>query len=89
MKKLVIEIFEIKGSSEISTELDVLVLDLHKRYNGDILLKKIDVFNKEQIKPHKDIIGIIKKDGIDVLPLIKADGKVVSEEKLQEMLKKY
>lgn len=89
MKKLVIEIFEIKGSSEISTDLDVLVLDLHKRYNGNISLKKIDVFNKEQIKPHKDIIEIIKKGGIDVLPLIKADGKVVSEEKLQEMLKKY
>ena len=89
MKKLVIEIFEIKGGNEISTELDVLVLDLHKRYNGNILLKKIDVFNKEQIKPHKDIIEIIKKDGIDVLPLIKADGKVVSEEKLRDILKKY
>ncbi len=89
MKKLLIEIFEIKGSSEISTELDVLILDLYKRYSGSILLKKIDVFNKDQIKPHKDIIDIIKKDGIDALPLIKADGKVVSEKKLQEILKRY
>lgn len=83
---MLIEIFEIKGS-EISTDLDILILDLNKR-RKDIRLRKVDVFNKDQIRPHKDIIGMIKKEGIDILPVIKADGKIVSEETLQHLLKK-
>lgn len=89
MKKLSIEIFEIKGSSEISTDLDLHILDLHRMYNGGITLRKIDVFNKEQIKGHKDVIDIIKKSGLEALPIIKAGGRIVSEQKLQQMLKEY
>jgi len=85
-----IEIFEIKGSSfsnELSTNLDVLILDLYKR-RPDIKIKKIDVLNKDLMKDHKDIIKIISKEGLDVLPLIKFNGKIIKEQELEKLLKK-
>lgn len=85
---MLIEIFEVKGGGEISTDLDVLILDAHRRQGGAVRIRKVDVFNKEQIKPHRDIIDIIKKSGIEALPVIKADGKIVTEQKLQALLRK-
>jgi len=67
---MLIEIFEVKGSSEISTDLDVLILDLYKKSHGEIELKKIDVLDKNQIKPYKDVIEIIKVRGLEALPVV-------------------
>jgi len=81
-----IEIFEIKGF-ELDTDLDVLILDAHKK-NSSIKIKKIDVLDKGTMKKHKDIVDILKNDGLESLPIIKADGKIVSTEKFGKMIQR-
>jgi hypothetical protein len=81
-----IEIFEIKGY-EIDTELDMLILDVHKKNDG-IQMKKIDVLDKNAIKKHKDIIDILKKGGLESLPIIKVDGKITTKEKFEKLMQR-
>jgi isopropylmalate/homocitrate/citramalate synthase len=84
---MLLEIFEIKGY-EISTDLDVLILDIYKKHSDSVMIRKIDVTNKDMMKKHKDVVEMLKKDGIDILPVIKADGKVIDSDKLVTNLRK-
>jgi hypothetical protein len=84
---MLLEIFEIKGY-EISTDLDVLILDIYTKNKGRVAIKKIDVTNKDMMKKHKDVVELLKNDGIDILPVIKMDGKITNDEKLMGNLRK-
>jgi len=89
-KNLEIQIFEVKGTnlnSELSTDLDILILNLHKRYPA-INFKKINVLDKESMKKHKDILRILNKRGLEALPLIKFNGKILSEQELEPAIKR-
>jgi len=81
-----INIFEIRGS-EVNTEIDMFILDIHKK-NPNIIIKKIDVMDKNSMKGHKDVVQILKTDGIDPLPLIKVDKKIVNQEAFESMIRK-
>lgn len=84
---MLLEIFEIKGY-EISTDLDVLIMDIYKKNKDRVAIKKIDVTNKDMMKKHKDVVDLLKNDGIDILPVIKMDGKITNAEKLMGSLRK-
>ena len=81
-----IEVFEMQGINEMATDLDALIINLHKKYNKTIDIRKINVVDKNAMKDHKDVIGMLRDKGLDVLPLIKKDGKLVTEEKLGQLL---
>ncbi len=82
-----IEIFEIKGSGEISTDIDALILNLYRKYRDKISVSKINILDEKSMKKHNDVIEIIKKHDIDVLPIIKLDGKITDQSKLERMLR--
>lgn len=84
---MLLEIFEIKGY-EISTDLDVLILDIYNKNKDRVSIKKIDVTNNDMMKKHKDVVALLKNDGIDILPVIKIDGKITNSEKLMGNLRK-
>jgi hypothetical protein len=81
-----VDIFEIKGY-EINTELDVIILDAHKK-NKNLEIRKIDVLDKTVMKKHKDIVDILKKNGIESLPIVKVDGKVTGLERFENLMHK-
>jgi hypothetical protein len=64
----------------------VLILDAYKKNSGRLQIKKIDVVDKTAMKKHKDIVGILKNNGIESLPIIKVDGRIVKKDKLEKML---
>ena len=76
-------IFEIKSGgvdAELDTDIDSHIMNLYKKYGSRISIQKIDIMNKEAMAPHKDIRKHIEKHGIDALPLIKIDKKMLSQE---------
>lgn len=78
-----IEIFEIKNGSVISemdTDVEACIVNLYNKYKGKVMLNKINVLDKEAMKKHRDIAKHIDKNGIEILPLIKVDGKVVAQD---------
>jgi hypothetical protein len=86
---MIIEIFETRGfGSELSTDLDALIINLNKKHS-DIMVKKLDVLNKEMMKSHKDIVKMLKERSLDILPLIKINGKLVDTAKAENMIYKY
>jgi len=86
---MIIEIFETRGfGSELSTDLDALIINLNKKHS-DIMVKKLDVLNKDMMKSHKDIVKMLKERSLDILPLIKINGKLVDKEKAEDMIYKY
>ena len=40
------------------------------------------------MKEHRDIVKVIDKEGLDALPLIKVNGKIMKEKELESFLKK-
>ena len=80
-----IEIFEADGYG-LSTDTDVLLINLKKKYASDLLVKKINISDKEQVRKHKDVVKELSEKGLDILPVIKLDGKIVNEEKLEQAL---
>ena len=85
-----IEIFEVKGmsmNSELSTDLDTHIINLHARY-PKLDFKKINVLDKESMKKHKDVLRILNKYGIDCLPLVKVDNKIIKENELELLIRK-
>ncbi|MCX6818680.1 MAG: hypothetical protein NT129_01635 [Candidatus Aenigmarchaeota archaeon] len=86
---MIIEIFETRGFGiELSTDLDALIINLNKKHS-DVMVKKLDVLNKEMMKSHKDIVKMLKERSLDILPLIKINGKLVDTEKAENMIYKY
>ncbi len=83
-----IEIFEMQGIGEMTTDLDVLIINLHKKYADKLEIRKINIVDKELMKKHKDVVTILRDKGLESLPLIKKDGKLIAAEKLEHLLKK-
>lgn len=81
-----IDLFEVKGF-EVDTAIDVIILDIHKK-NPEIRIKKIDVLDRIAMKKHKDVVKILKEKDVDVLPIIKVDNKIVSQEKFESLARR-
>jgi disulfide oxidoreductase YuzD len=84
---MMIEIFEAQGYG-LPTDIDVLLLNLKKKYAQDLGVRKIDISQKDEIKKHKDVIEALKNEGMDILPVIKLDGKIVEQGKIETLLYK-
>ena len=84
---MIIEIFEARGFTEPSTSLDTLVINLSRKYEGQVAIQKIDVLQKDAMKKHKDVVKLIKDKGLNVLPLIKLDKQLVEQAKLEKLMK--
>jgi disulfide oxidoreductase YuzD len=82
-----IEIFEADGYG-LDTDLDVLLLNLKRKYSSDLAIRRVKISDKVEIKKHKDVVQKIAQEGLDVLPVIKLDGKIVNSMKLQDTLYK-
>ncbi len=83
---MLIEIFEAKGFTEPKTDLDALIINLHRKYSDELMIQKVDVLDKTSMKRHKDVVKLIKDKGLDTLPLIKLDNKLVSQNKLEKLM---
>ena len=84
---MIIEIFEARGFSEPDTNLDATILNLRKKYGEEIMIKKLNVLDKEMMKKHKDVIDQIKNSGLEKLPIIKLDNKIVTNEKIEKLMR--
>lgn len=80
-----IEIFEAPGY-QLDTDIDALLLNLARKYEGEIMIRKASIMDKDSVKKHKDVVKKLKKDGMDALPVVKIDGKVVGHKELQKVL---
>ena len=76
---MIIEIFEIRGFSEPDTNMDALILNLNRK-RSEVMVKKLDVLNKDMMKSHKDVLKVLKEQSVDILPLVKVDGKLIARE---------
>jgi len=86
-----IEIFEIKNGnviSEMDTDVEALIVNLYNKYRDKIELSKVNVLDKELMKKHKDITKNIEKSGIEILPLIKVDKKVMGQDEFLQFVQK-
>lgn len=81
-----IEIFETIGYTT-PTDFDTLLINLHKKGAG-VKINKINIMDSAKIKPHRDVITLLKKDGLDVLPVVKVDGKLMSAQKANQLIMK-
>ena len=84
---MLIEIFEAKGFSEPDTNLDATILNIRKKYGDEIIIRKIDVVDKAMMKKHKDVINQIKDEGIENLPIIKLNNKIVTQDKIEKLMR--
>ena len=84
MKSSEMIIFETRGYSA-PTDLEALILNMHKK-GAPVLIKKIDVLNAAEMKNHKDIVDLLKKDGLDALPVVKMNGKIITPQKARQAL---
>ena len=84
---MMLEIFEAEGYT-LPTDIDVLLINLKKKYSSELGFRKISIANKEEIRKHKDVVQMLAQQGLDALPLIKLDGKVVDQQKLEQVLYK-
>ena len=84
---MIIEIFEARGFSEPDTNLDATILNLRKKYGEEIMIKKLNVLDKEMMKKHRDVIDQIKNSGLEKLPIIKLDNKIVTNEKIEKLMR--
>ena len=84
---MLIEIFE-AGGYGLDTDMDVLLLNLKRKHEGEVAIKKINIMNNEEVKKHKDVVQKLASDGLDALPIVKLDGKIVDSGKLENVLYK-
>ena len=84
---MIIEVFEAKGFSEPDTNLDATILNLRKKHGDKIVIRKIDVLDKGLMKRHKDVIKKIKSNGLENLPIIKLDSKIVTQDKIERLMR--
>ncbi len=86
-----IEIFEIKNGSvvsEMDTDVETLIVNLYNKYKDKIELGKVNVLDKEAMKKHKDISKHVEKNGIESLPLIKVDKKIMEQDEFLQFVQK-
>ncbi len=84
MKRNEMIIFETIGYST-PTDIEALILNMHNR-GVPVIISKVDVLNAGAMKDHKDVIELLKKDGLDVLPLVKINGKITNPQKARQVL---
>jgi len=84
---MIIEIFEARGFSEPDTNLDATILNLRKRHGNKIIIRKIDVLDKNSMKRHRDVIKKIKSNGLEDLPIIKLNSKIVKQDKIEKLMR--
>ncbi|GEM_PF-3435071 len=84
MKRTEMIIFETRGYST-PTDIEALILNMHNR-GVPIIISKVDVLNAAAMKSHKDVIELLKKDGLDILPLVKINGKIANSQKARQVL---
>lgn len=84
MKRSEMIIFETRGYST-PTDIEALILNMHSR-GAPIVISKVDVLNASAMKGHKDVIELLKKAGLDVLPLAKINGKIANSQKARQVL---
>ncbi len=84
---MLIEIFEADGYS-LPTDIDMLLINLKRKYTEELGLRKIPIEKKEEISKHKDVVQVLAHDGLDALPIVKLDGKIIQPDKLQDLLYK-
>ena len=77
-------IFETRGYST-PTDIEALISNMHNR-GVPIVVSKVDVLNAAVMKEHKDIIELLKKNSLDVLPLVKINGKITNPQKARQIL---
>lgn len=86
---MIIEIFEIRSfGSELPTDVDAMIINLNKK-RPDVMIKKLDVLNRDMMKTHKDILRMLKDHSIEILPLIKVNGKLVRPVDFEKIIMKY
>ena len=85
---MLIEIFEARGYSEPNTGLDALIINLNKK-RSEIIMKKLDVLDKSMMKRHKDVLKVLKENNVDILPLVKIDGKLMRPDQFEEIIRRY
>ena len=86
-----IEIFEIKNGnviSEMDTDVETHIVNLYNKYKDKIQIIKVNVLDKDAMKKHRDIAKHIDKSGLDALPLIKVDGKIMEQEEFIPFIQK-
>jgi len=84
---MIIEIFEARRFSEPDTNLDATVLNLKKRHGNKIIIRKIDVLDKDLMKRHRDVIKKIKSNGLENLPIIKLNSSIVTRDKIEKLMR--
>ena len=85
---MLIEIFEIRGFSEPDTDLDALILNLNRKH-AEVTVKKLDILNKDMMRGHKDVLKLLKDNSVDILPLVKIDGKLINPSQLENIIRRY
>ena len=86
---MMIEIFEVKGfGNELPTDLDALIININKKM-PEVRIKKLDVLNKDMMKNHKDVVKLLKENSLDILPLLKVNGKLVKPDEVENLIRKY
>lgn len=84
---MIIEIFEAGGFS-LSTDTNALLINMYNKKGADFSITKIDVTDAAAMKNHKDVVKILKKEGIDALPLLKLNGRLLKEDKFLQTIQK-
>jgi len=79
---MLLEVFEIRGSAE--PEVDELIIKLHKKF-PDATIRKVNVLDKEKMKGEAEIKEMIRINGLEILPLFRLDGKIVSKDFLGQL----
>lgn len=74
-----IVIFETRGYTT-PTDFETLILNMHKR-GLPVPIKKVDILNAAEMKIHKDVVELLKKQGLDVLPVVKVNNRLMNTQK--------
>jgi len=77
-------IFETRGYTT-PTDFETLILNMHRR-GLPVPIKKVDVLNAAEMKVHKDVVELLKKQGLDVLPVVKINNKLTSTQKAYQAI---
>ncbi|HLD84104.1 MAG TPA: hypothetical protein VI979_04600 [archaeon] len=70
---MLVEIFE----AHPSAETDAYVMRL-KKENPGCTIRKINVLDRDAMKKHPDVVAVLREKGIEALPLVKTDGRMVA-----------
>ncbi|MBI2970911.1 MAG: hypothetical protein HYY37_00665 [Candidatus Aenigmarchaeota archaeon] len=79
-----IEIFEMPGIGRTAA-FDATVMRIRSAFPRAVI-RSIDMRNKEAMRSHADVVDALKTRGVEVFPLFKTDGRLLSLQELQKHL---